>query len=283
MFLASTRHRISEWPIMALTRLVSTVKMRSTGTLAAVVMPLLAGIMEPAARHAPVLPGRMCAFEAIARVPDADALYVNRADLASARRAADLWTAAVEQDPLSFDPAWKLARVCYWLGGHAPQPERRGFLERGIAAARQASRAAPQRPEGHFWIAANMGALAESSGLRAGLKYRKPVREELETVLRLDPAFMDGSADRALGRWYHKVPRLLGGSRRKAEDHLRASLRYKPDSTITHFFLAELLMDEGRTGEARNELQQVLDAPLSREWTPEDQSYKEKARALLRR
>jgi tetratricopeptide (TPR) repeat protein len=222
------------------------------------------------------------AFGTIAYAQDADALYADRANLDSARQAAGLWTSALERDPGSFDPAWKLARMCYWLGGHAPQPERRGFLERGIIAGRQASAAAPQRPEGHFWLAANMGALAESFGLRAGLKYRKSIREELETVLRLDRAFMEGSADRALGRWYHKVPGLLGGSHTKAEEHLRASLRYNPHSAIGHLFLAELLMDKGRTREARIELQAVLDAPLSNEWAPEDQSYKDKARALLR-
>src|SRR5439155_987244 len=96
------------------------------------------------------------------------------------------------------------------------------------------------RPEGHFWIAANMGALAESFGLRAGLKYRKPVKEELETVLRLDPAFQQGSADRALGRWYFKVPRLFGGSHKLAEDHLRASLKYNANSTASRYFLSEL-------------------------------------------
>ena len=89
----------------------------------------------------------------------------------------------------NFEAAWKLARADYWLGGHAPEAERRGFLERGIDAGRKAAALQPNRPEGHFWMAANMGALAESFGLRQGLKYRKPIKEALETVLRLDPAF----------------------------------------------------------------------------------------------
>lgn len=213
----------------------------------------------------------------------ADALYADRANLASARQAAAIWAAELSRDDHAFDAAWKLARVCYWLGGQAPQAERRGFLERGIAAGRQAATLAPTRPEGHFWMAANMGARAESSGLRAGLKYRKPIKEELETALRLDPAFMEGSPDRALGRWYHKVPGLLGGSNKRAEEHLRASLKYRERSTITHYFLAELFLDEGRRADARAELQRVVDMPLSEEWAPEDRSYKEKARALMAR
>ena len=126
-----------------------------------------------------------------------------------------------------------------------------------------------------------MGALAESFGLRQGLKYRKPIKDSLETVLRLDPRFMDGSADRGLGRWYFKVPRLFGGDRKLSEAHLRKSLTYDPDSTVSHFFLAELFEDEGRTAEARQELQRVLDAPVGRDWGPEDREYQERARKTL--
>lgn len=126
-----------------------------------------------------------------------------------------------------------------------------------------------------------MGALAESFGIRAGLKYRKPIKEALETVLRLDPAFQQGSADRALGRWYFKVPGLFGGDRKLAEKHLRASLTYNPNSTASHFFLAEVLLDDKRSDEARTELRKVLDAPLDPDWAPEDQEFKEKAQRLL--
>src|SRR4051794_24376965 len=223
----------------------------------------------------------LCA--AAAQAQNADSLYADREHLASARQASEIWAAEVAKDPRDFDASWKLARVCYWLGGHGPQQERRAFLERGMTAAQQAIALQPNRPEGHFWLAADMGTMAEGFGLRAGLKYRKPVKDELETVLRLDPAFMDGSADRVLGRWYFRVPGLFGGSSKEAEAHLLASLKYDDRSTITHYFLAELYQDQGRRGEARGELQKVLDAPLSAAWGPEDEEYKAKARALLAR
>jgi hypothetical protein len=50
----------------------------------------------------------------------------------------------------------------------------------------------------HFWLAANMGTLAESFG--------------------------EGLADRALGRWYFRVPALFGGSKKKAVEHLQRAL-----------------------------------------------------------
>jgi len=213
----------------------------------------------------------------------ADALYADRTNLTSARRAADLWSAALASNPRDFESAWKLSRADYWLGGHAATPEQRSLYEKGIEAARRAIEIEAKKPDGHFWLAANMGALAESAGIRAGLKYRKPIKTELETVLGLDPAFLEGSADRALGRWYYLVPRLFGGSRKRAEEHLKAALKYKNDSTVTNYFLAELYADEGRVAEARAALQKVLDAPPDPGWTPEDLEWKTRARQLLTR
>ena len=137
-----------------------------------------------------------------AAATDPDALYARRDDLASARQAAAIWAERLKQNPKDFEAAWKLARARYWLGGHAPEAERKALLEAASPPARTAVALEPNRPEGHFWIAANMGALAESFGLRQGLKYRGDIKDALLTVLKLDPAFQQGSADRALGRWY---------------------------------------------------------------------------------
>ena len=126
-----------------------------------------------------------------------------------------------------------------------------------------------------------MGALAESFGMRQGLKYRGDIKSSLLTVLKLDPAFQHGSADRALGRWYYKVPGLFGGSNKKSEEHLRRSLTYNPNSTASRFFLAETLIDLDRTAEARAELERLLAGPVDPEWAPEDREFKEKARRLL--
>src|SRR5882672_10262282 len=79
---------------------------------------------------------------------DPDLLYADRANIASARRAAETWASALAGDPRNFDAAWKLARADYWLGGHGPEPERRGSLEAGIDAGRKAAAIQPNRPEG---------------------------------------------------------------------------------------------------------------------------------------
>ena len=212
---------------------------------------------------------------------DPDALYARRDNVTFAEQAAAVWQARLEKNPNDFESAWKLARATYWIGTQGPVAARRATLDRGITAGRAATRIQPNRPEGHMWLAATMGALAESFGLRQGLKYRGEIKNELLTVLRLDPAYEQGSADRALGRWYYRVPGLFGGSDQKSEEHLRRSLTYNPNSTATLYFLAETLIALKRKPEARQTLEHVLSAPIDPNWGAEDRDFKAKAKKLI--
>jgi len=212
---------------------------------------------------------------------DPDALYAKRDTVALAEQAAAIWQSRLDKNPDDFESAWKLARAAYWIGTQAPAAHRKPALEQGITAGRAATRIKPTRPEGHLWLAADMGALAESFGLRQGLKYRGEIKAELLTVLRLDPAYEQGSADRALGRWYYKVPGLFGGSNEKSEEHLRRSLTYNPHSTVSLYFLAETLIALKRKPEAQQTLERVLAAPIDPGWAAEDRDFKSKAKKLI--
>jgi tetratricopeptide (TPR) repeat protein len=202
---------------------------------------------------------------------DPDALYAKREDMTSAMRAADVWEHSAST---SYEAAWKLARACYWLGSRGPADGRRAQLERGIAAGENALRLADNRPEGHFWLAVNMGRLAQSAGLRQGLKYRGRIKSELERALTIDPGFQNGSADAVLGEWYRGVPRLLGGSRREAEAHFRRALDHDPANMPALQYLAQFLEGDGRVAEARVLWQRLLDEPIDAEWAPEGREFR---------
>jgi tetratricopeptide (TPR) repeat protein len=217
---------------------------------------------------------------------DPDALYQRREDLNAARAAMKIWTERLAESAPhpDFESAWKLARAAYWIGTHGETREtRRAAFDQGLEAAAAAIKAQPNRPEGHFWLAATMGALAESFGLRMGLRYRGRVKSELETVLKIDPTFQQGSADLALGRWYFRVPGLFGGSKKKSEEHLRRALTYDPTSHAALYYLAETLLALDRDAEARATLERLIAAPIHDEWAPEDRDFKNRAGALLNR
>ena len=233
---------------------------------------------------APIPPTAVLARAApsTAQAQDPDALYAQREQLPSAQAAEAIWAARLARDPKDFESAWKLARARYWLGGHAAEKDRKPTFEAGIAAGRTAVRSPRTNRRGTSGSRPTWAPSPKPGGMSQGLKYRGEIRNELETVLRLDAAFQEGSADRALGRWYFKVPGLFGGSKKKSEEHLRQSLSYNPNSTASLFFLAETLIDENRKQEARTLLDKVLAVPVDPQWAPEDREFKQKAQQLLK-
>ena len=167
----------------------------------------------------------------------------------SATRAAAIWNerlTAIRRT--SSRPGSSRARSTGWAPTACLKRDReRPPSKRALLRHERRLPSTPSRPDGHFWMAANMGALAESFGLRQGhsLSHTR-FAKSLERVLKIDAPYLDGSADRALGRWYYKVPGLFGGDKRKSETHLRKALSYAPESIISHLFLAETLIDLDR-------------------------------------
>jgi len=208
-----------------------------------------------------------------------DDLYRGRTHRPNAEAAADIWAATADAD---FDAAWKLARACYWLGSHGTEEQRRAALERGVQAGETAAKLAADRPEGHFWAAANMGTLAEAFGMSQGLKYRGRIKDALERVIAIQAGWQQGSAEAALGRWYARVPRLLGGGKGKAESYYKQALAVDPFNRLALIYYAELI-EEDRPTEARALLQRVLEAPPMEEWGPEDADWATKAKERLAR
>jgi len=214
---------------------------------------------------------------------DPEELYRHRDDIPSAKKAVEIWSARAAGGK-DFDASWKIARACYWLGKNAPEKERRGFLEQGLVAANQAIATKPDRPEGHFWAAANMGQIAETSSIFSRSHYKDDIKRELETVIAMAPGWQAGSAESAIGQWYHKVPSSfgMGGDDAKGIEWMRKAITYDPKGTQTRMALAEVLAEDSKTrDEAKQLLQQVLDLPIDPEWAPEDRQNKAAAAELL--
>jgi hypothetical protein len=212
---------------------------------------------------------------------DADALFRDRERVASAARAADIWAASLAANARNFEAAWKLARARNWLGEKAEKGHGKAQYEMGVKAARAAIAIEPRRPEGHFFLAANMGALADASPLFAGLRYRTAIRDALETVVRLEPSYNHGAGYCGLGKYYLEVPRLFGGSATRAEQLIRTCLTYDSTSALAHYYLAQTLAALGRTAELEEALRGVIDAPVDPEYGPEIRIWQRKAARWL--
>ena len=88
---------------------------------------------------------------------DPDRLYAEREDVTKALAAATVWERRLAANAGDYESAWKLARACYWLGGHVAPDQRRAQLDKGIEAARRAVAAEPQQPGGTFLAGGDHG------------------------------------------------------------------------------------------------------------------------------
>ena len=176
---------------------------------------------------------------------------------------------------------FELSRVWYVYGDlrAAGDDDKLAAYERGRAIGKRAVELAPRDWQAHLWYAINTGRWAQTKGVVRSLFLLPTVREEIDTILALNPRAAAGHA--LAGNVFFEVPALFGGDRAKAEEHYRKGLEIDPRYTVIRVDLARLLIAEGRVADARKELQRVLHerAPANiADWTVKDAP---RARTLL--
>lgn len=214
-------------------------------------------------------------------ITNADKLYGQREDLTQLRRGIVSLRQALVKDPGNYDAAWKLSKFNYYLATHADDPtERDNAFRDGIAAGKTAVQLQKEKPDGHFWLGANYGGAAEHSAIQ-GLATVNDIRKEMETVLRLDQGYQNGSAYMVLGLVYLNAPSLLGGDPKKAVEEMEKGLQFGEPNAFLHLHLAEAYMKVGRHDDARKELKKILAMTPDPNYLPEYKEASNDAQKLL--
>lgn len=214
-------------------------------------------------------------------ITNADKLYGQREDLTQLRRGIVSLRQALVKDPGNYDAAWKLSKFNYYLATHADDPtERDNAFRDGIAAGKTAVQLQKEKPDGHFWLGANYGGAAEHSAIQ-GLATVNDIRKEMETVLRLDEGYQNGSVYMVLGLVYLNAPSLLGGDPKKAVEEMEKGLQFGEPNAFLHLHLAEAYMKVGRHDDARKELKKILSMTPDPNYLPEYKEASNDAQKLL--
>src|SRR3982750_702874 len=141
-------------------------------------------------------------------IAQADKLYSQREDLKRVREAITLLRQVRASDQNNYEAAWRLAKFNYYLGSHTEeQNERDAAFREGVEDGQAAVKLQGSKPEGHFWLGANYGGQARLSAI-AGLASIEDIRNEMETVVRLDESYQAGSAHMALCQLYLEAPKI---------------------------------------------------------------------------
>lgn len=212
---------------------------------------------------------------------EADLLFSERRDIEKLREAVRLLSQMRDPADRNFDVEWRFARLSYFLGKQTTDDnEASAVLEKGKEAGKIASRIAPDRPEGHFWYGANLGELASLSPITVGIKAVDDIREAMNAVVAIDPAYQSASAFDALAQVEMKT-RLYGGKAEKAVEFLEEGLKLDQTNANLHANLAEAYLAVKRDADAKRQIDTLLKLEPNKDYLIEHEAAVKKAKRLL--
>jgi tetratricopeptide (TPR) repeat protein len=164
---------------------------------------------------------------------------------------ASLRDAGTADGPDTFEAHWRAAAA----GGTTAVQ-----LRHAVAHAKRARELQPDRVEGHYYYALNVGRLADVDR-RYGLAAVAEMEPALRRAIELDERFDFAGGLRLLGILHLRTPAppVSIGSARKGLRALERAVELFPDHPENQLYLAEALRDNDRVGEARAALQKVPD------------------------
>ncbi len=219
---------------------------------------------------------------AVETIAKTDILCQKHEDLAVLRECLQLLASVRKPDNRNYEVEWKFARYNYFLGKIADkESESDKAFEDGVQAGKIASRIAPDKPDGYFWYAANLGEQAKRAPVTKGLTSVGDIREAMNKVIEIQPDYQGASAYDALAQ-LELATRLTGGKAEKAVEYLEKGFALEKDNSFIRLHLAEAYLATNRDAEAKKQLDALLQMKPNPDYLPEYEESTKKAKELLK-
>jgi tetratricopeptide (TPR) repeat protein len=214
-------------------------------------------------------------------VEDSDRAYAAREEIQNVRESvAYLRNLPARAD--EYELAWRLSRALFFLGQESREKQSaRDFQAEGVKAGKQATRLAPARVEGHFWLGVNLALLASLEPKTKAAAHALKARRALQKAISLDASYHAAGPLRVLARLQHRLPQVLGGGIARARENYERAISIAPANTVTRIYFAELLLDQGESERAQAELQVALNARLDPVWSFEINRDQQLAKEMI--
>lgn len=214
-------------------------------------------------------------------IQKAEGLFKQRTDIANLREAVKVLAAARTADSRNFEVEWKFSKFSYFLGKQSTdEKESTTAFEKGKDAGLIASRMEPGKPEGYFWYGANLGEMARRSPITVGIRSVPDIQQAMNKVIEIDPGYQKASAYDALAQIELRTT-MTGGSAEKAVELLEKALEKEKDHTGLRLHLAEAYLAVKKEGEARKQLDLLLQMKPNPDYVPEYNEDVSNAKKLL--
>jgi len=162
-----------------------------------------------------------------------------------------------------YQPAWQLALAAFdWADAQTTDKDRARIAQIGINACHAALALQTNGAEAHYFLALNLGQLAQTKTLGA-LRIVPRIEQAFLDALAADESIDNAGPDRGLGLLYFEAPGwpTSVGNRTKARKHLLHAVELAPLHPGNRLALAEALLEWRERPAARDQ----LDA-IDRDW-----------------
>ena len=213
-------------------------------------------------------------------IAQADNLYKQREDLAKLRDGLQLLRRARVADGNNFEAAWKLAKFNYFMGDNTKDEKLRDrSFKDGITAAKGATKLQADKPDGYFWLGANLGGQAEAN-IFDGAANLPEIRQNMKKVIEIQPDYQGAMAYVALAQTELKTRGVMGGKAEKAANYLEQALKINKQNPAIYVYLAEAYLYLHRKPEARKMLNTMRNTAPNPDYLPERREAEEIAKKL---
>ncbi|MDH4210952.1 MAG: hypothetical protein OEV79_05845 [candidate division WOR-3 bacterium] len=202
----------------------------------------------------------VCALLLVAMVwaQSADSLIDHAVELYETRhlddtnlsKSASILEGIVESDPKNVRALYELSKVCFFLGDEAEEKDAKlKLFYKGRDYGESAIELDEESPDAHFWYMVNVGRVGQTKGVLNSLVLVPTVREEINTVLELDPKHT-GALD-AQAMLYYELPGLLGGNLNKSIESLDKAIALDSNYTLLYVDMAKVYIKKKNYEKAR--------------------------------
>lgn len=188
-----------------------------------------------------------------------------------------------------YDINWRVARLTYYAGNFGigrktlTKKELIRVFKYGYERAEQAKEDQPEKVEGYFWFAVNLGSYGLTKGVLTALGNAKTGRDALLKAAEIDKTYWWGGPYRILGRYYQEVPRVFSfGDKKAAAKYFKMAIDIAPEFRLNTVYLALLSESEGHKEEALNLFKEAAKKPDT-DGKNEELRYKEELENSIRK
>ena len=197
----------------------------------------------------------------------ADALY-DQGGVENLLKSAQLYAQAVEEDPTSYEAAWKASRAYREYANDSKKLSVEGWEDickeygkLGMKYGEKAIELDPNKIDGYFWYGCSVGNYSDGVSILTALKegLKDKTQSSFEKSYELDKMYEDGGPIKALGRFWFVLPWPLQ-KKDKALTYLKEYQQLYPDDAEGQVFLSEVLIKTKSTDEAKVLLEKAATA-----------------------